>query len=168
MRGLCVHTRFCVTGQTTNYKAVATERTSVRDRRVWVRSVYKTCYWRPAVILQTGRFSSRRFRARYAWTRGDGRGRQVFMCYKLVMERCHLPQCLPADCNCRQVPSNPSPACNQYTNKRFYKIINRRGRCRRHRCTHPYDKCTVNRGLPPHFRTTSSTSDGEDRKRCIV
>ena len=151
-RGRRVHRRYYVTGRTNNYKAIETRRASARDRRFWMRPAYKTCHWRPAGIVPTGRhwarrFPFRRFRARYVWARGERRGRPILMRYKLAGERCRRPPRLPARCNCRPVPSQPNAACYQFTNKRMYKTINRRGRCRRRRCAPKY-QCVFGRRRP--------------------
>lgn len=150
-RGRRVHRRYYVTGRSNNYKAIPTSRASRRDRRFWMRPTYKTCHWPAASIVPTGRhwarrFPFRRFRARYVWARGERRGKQILMRYKLAGERCQRPR-FPKRCACRPVRSQPAAACYRFTNKRMYKTINRRARCVRRRCAAKFE-CVFGRRRP--------------------
>ena len=77
-----------------------------------MRSMYKTCHYRPAVTVPTDRHCAHHFSFRGFRARVEGHDRQ-FMRLKVAGKRRRLP----VHWNRRQVPSKPGAVCNQFTNK---------------------------------------------------
>lgn len=147
------HKRYYVTGRTSNFKAVATHRSSQEDRRFWTRPGYSTCHWKSVRVMRTGRLFARRFplkqfKARYVWARQENKGRQVLFRYKLTGERCKRPHSrFPKKCACKTVRTQTNAVCYQFTNHKMYKTINRNGRCRKRNCAPTY-QCVFGQRKP--------------------